>query len=159
MVSQTAERVDTKYDKDLTENFVYGANFPNGNLLLVDLQRQDEAGFRNFEQFSFKKVLIFSRNPKKYELNTYDNIRNGFMGMEPLEDILPFGPFRTFYEDADRDFYVGGLIESEQEGDLGELFSTIILEQFLRLRDSGNVWMLLVNMKITKNEYFRSKMV
>ena len=81
------------------------------------------------------------------------------MGMEPLEDILPFGPFRTFYEDADRDFYVGGLIESEQEGDLGELFSTIILEQFLRLRDSGNVWMLLVNMKITKNEYFRSKMV
>lgn len=81
------------------------------------------------------------------------------MGMEPLEDILPFGPFRTFYEDADRDFYVGGLIESEQEGDLGELFSTIILEQFLRLRDSGNVWMLLVNMKITKNGYFRSKMV
>ena len=61
------------------------------------------------------------------------------MGMEPLEDTLPFGPFRTFYEDADRDFYVGGLIESEQEGDLGELFSTIILEQFLRLRDSGNV--------------------
>ena len=59
------------------------------------------------------------------------------MGMDPLEDILPFGPFRTFYEDADRDFYVGGLIESEQEGDLGELFSTIILEQFLRLRDSG----------------------
>ena len=54
------------------------------------------------------------------------------MGMDPLEDILPFGPFRTFYEDADRDFYVGGLIESEQEGDLGELFSTIILEQFLR---------------------------
>ena len=45
MVSQTAERVDTKYDDDLTENFVYGANFPNGNLLLVDLQRQDEAGF------------------------------------------------------------------------------------------------------------------
>lgn len=45
MVSQTAERVDTKYDEDLTENFVYGANFPNGNLLLVDLQRQDEAGF------------------------------------------------------------------------------------------------------------------
>ena len=81
------------------------------------------------------------------------------MGMEPLEDILPFGPFRTFYEDADRDFYVGGLIESEQEGDLGELFSTIILEQFLRLRDSGNVLMLLVNMKITKNGYFRSKMV
>ena len=81
------------------------------------------------------------------------------MGMEPLEDILPFGPFRTFYEDADRDFYVGGLIESEQEGDLGELFSTIIVEQFLRLRDSGNVWMLLVNMKITKNGYFRSKMV
>ena len=60
------------------------------------------------------------------------------MGMEPLEDTLPFGPFRTFYEDADRDFYVAGLIESEQEGDLGELFSTIILEQFLRLRDSGN---------------------
>ena len=45
MVSQTAERVDTKYDEDLTENFVYGANFPNGNLLLVDLQRQDEASF------------------------------------------------------------------------------------------------------------------
>ena len=81
------------------------------------------------------------------------------MGMEPLEDILPFGPFRTFYEDADRDFYVGGLIESEQEGDLGELFSTIIVEQFLRLRDSGNVLMLLVNMKIAKNGYFRSKMV
>ena len=79
----------------------------------------------------------FRWNLEKYELNTYDSIRNGFMGMDPLEDILPFGPFRTFYEDADRDFYVGGLIESEQEGDLGELFSTIILEQFLRLRDSG----------------------
>ena len=50
------------------------------------------------------------------------------MGMDPLEDILPFDPFRTFYEDADSDFYVSGLIESEQEGDLGELFSTIILE-------------------------------
>ena len=48
MVSQTAERVDTKYDDDLTENFVYGTNFPNGNLLLVDLQRQDEAGFKTF---------------------------------------------------------------------------------------------------------------
>ena len=67
------------------------------------------------------------------------------MGMDPLEDILPFGPFRTFYEDADRDFYVGGLIESEQEGDLGELFSTIILEQFLRLRDSGESYTLLLH--------------
>ena len=53
MVSQTAERVDTKYDQDLTENFVYGANFPNGNLLLVDLQRQDEACFRKFGQSTF----------------------------------------------------------------------------------------------------------
>ena len=53
MVSQTAERVDTKYDEDLTENFVYGANFPNGNLLLVDLQRQDEAGFGKFGQSTF----------------------------------------------------------------------------------------------------------
>ena len=64
--------------------------------------------------------------------------------MDPLEDILPFGPFRTFYEDADRDFYVGGLIESEQEGDLGELFSTIILEQFLRLRDSGEQFLIFI---------------
>ena len=70
------------------------------------------------------------------------------MGMDPLEDILPFGPFRTFYEDADRDFYVGGLIESEQEGDLGELFSTIILEQFLRLRDSGESYTLLLHRRL-----------
>ena len=74
------------------------------------------------------------------------------MGMDPLEDILPFGPFRTFYEDADRDFYVGGLIESEQEGDLGELFSTIILEQFLRLRDSGESYTLLLHHSLVKNQ-------
>lgn len=75
------------------------------------------------------------------------------MGMDPLEDILPFGPFRTFYEDADRDFYVGGLIESEQEGDLGELFSTIILEQFIRLRDSGELYNLLKYHRLSFEDY------
>ena len=32
------------------------------------------------------------------------------------------------------------MIESSQEGEFGELFSTIIVEQFLRLRDADPEW-------------------
>lgn len=49
-------------------------------------------------------------------------------------------PFQEFYGSEPRDFYIAGLIESSQEGEFGELFSTIIVEQFLRLRDADPEW-------------------
>lgn len=37
------------------------------------------------------------------------------------------------------DAYVGGMLETNTEGP-GELFKTIILDQFLRLRDGDRFW-------------------
>ena len=54
MASQTAKSVSIVYDKDLTESFVYGATFPRANLQQIDIQRAAE-----------------------YELNSYDNVRQG----------------------------------------------------------------------------------
>ena len=117
MASQTAKSVSVVYDGDLTESFVYGATYPRANLQQIDLQRAAE-----------------------YELNSYDNVRRGFMQLNGLEDDLPYGPFQEFYAAQARDFYTAGLLESSQDGKFGELFSTIIVEQFLRLRDADPEW-------------------
>ena len=73
MVSQTANSVGHKYDRDLVENFVYGSTYPRANLQQIDIQRAEE-----------------------YELNSYDNTRRGFMQMQPLEDELPYGQSYSF---------------------------------------------------------------
>ena len=73
--------------------------------------------------------------------------------MNELEgDGMAFGPFRNFFDSAARDFYVAGLIESGEDGVMGELFSTIIVEQFLRLRDSDPEWFENINHKFDEDQ-------
>ena len=68
------------------------------------------------------------------------DVRRDFQQLEALEAELRYGPFQEFYANEPRDFYIAGLIESSQDGEFGELFSTIIVEQFLRLRNADPVW-------------------
>lgn len=47
----------------------------------------------------------------------------------------------AYGNDTDRvELYVGGLLESGASDGIGALFSRIILDQFVRLRDSDRFW-------------------
>lgn len=112
MSSQTAQALTTQYDDDMLQAAVIGYNYPNANLMQIDLERS-----KNLETLDFESIQAF------LEISPFSNAK--------MDNV--FGQGR-------RDFFLAGLIESESTGDMGETFATIIVQQFLRLRHADWRW-------------------
>ena len=103
---QTIFSPSSQYNIDLTTSTALGYHYPNGNLFHLDLEKSNLAETLEFQQLQqLLNVPIF-------------------------EDSR----FRQIFENAHQNFLLGGLLESEDQNDIGRTFSKIIFDQFLRLR-------------------------
>jgi len=104
--------MSTRYDEDILENAAIGYQYPNGNLMQIDLERS-----RTFETLDFD-------------------------AMQTLLGVGPFGDqkLNRLFGNRPRDFFLSGLVESEDTGDMGETFATVIMQQFFRIRHADWKW-------------------
>ena len=70
-------------------------------------------------------------------VTSFNKIRD-YYGLAEYESAL----LQRFYGDDgdDVDFFIGGLVESQDTGEMGATFSSVIVEQFLRLRAADPNW-------------------
>jgi len=97
--------------------------------------------------------LIFATSGRDVGLPDYNTLRrhHGLPRVSEWREINPvlqeahpeiFSQLKELYEgDIDNiDVYVGGMLETTADGNPGPLFTTIIKEQFERLRESDRFW-------------------
>lgn len=120
-----AESADAQIIDDV-RNFLFGAPGSGGlDLASLNIQRGRDHGLEDYntfrEAYGLEKVTTFAEITADVELQT------------KLEDL--FGTV------DDIDVFVGGLVEDAVEGSmLGELFHTVLVDQFTRLRDGDAFW-------------------
>lgn len=120
-----SEEVDLQIVDDV-RNFLFGPPGAGGlDLAALNLQRGREHG-----------------------LNDYNSVREsyGLQRAESFADITSDSTLQasleSLYGSVDNiDLYAGGLAEDPVEGSLlGELFQTIVVDQFVRIRDGDSYW-------------------
>ncbi|XP_046845729.1 dual oxidase 2-like isoform X2 [Xenia sp. Carnegie-2017] len=129
MASQNAEREDNIITEDL-RGFVFGGlDFSRRDLMAVNIQRGRDHGLPDYntarEAYGLPKknsFLEIKANNSHISDAVFDNLEKLTEGK--MENI---------------DVWVGGLLETTTEGP-GELFSTIIEDQFRRIRDGDRFW-------------------
>ena len=123
--SQIANEIDNQVVDDI-RNFLFGAPGSGGfDLASLNIQRGRDLGLADYNQaredFGLQRVDSFSDISSDPEVAA------------KLEEL---------YGSVDNiDLWVGGLAEDHVEGsNLGELFTTIIADQFERIRDGDRFW-------------------
>ncbi|KAK4871803.1 hypothetical protein RN001_015927 [Aquatica leii] len=125
MSVQLCEEEDHKIVEDLRGNVFGPIEFPRRDLMAVNIQRARDHGLPDFNTIR-----------KAYGLNPVDNVDH----FEHVQDPEIKKRLMTLYNNSfdDIDLWVGGILET---GDgPGELFQTIILDQFQRIRDGDRFW-------------------
>ncbi|MFT7631392.1 MAG: peroxidase [Mariniblastus sp.] len=123
--SQVANEVDNQVVDDI-RNFLFGAPGSGGfDLASLNIQRGRDHGLADYNQ-----------TREDYGLNRvtdFDQITSDSDLAQALEDL---------YGSVDNiDVWVGGLAEDHVAGSsMGELFSTVIVDQFERIRDGDRLW-------------------
>lgn len=116
----------------------------------ADIEREAKRKRKNKKTASTSKPSnkaddhsVEKRETKPNEIETEIEIKpliypDNYNEFSPLEKRL----FQLYHGDINSiDVYVGGMLESDpSEGRPGPLFRKIIMEQFLRLRDSDRFW-------------------
>ncbi|NEQ48278.1 MAG: hypothetical protein F6K00_33985 [Leptolyngbya sp. SIOISBB] len=125
LVAQSAEAVDLKVLDDL-RNTLFGPPGSGGiDLAAVDIERGRDVGLPDYNQaredFGLARVTSFA---------------------EITADTTIQAALTAIYGDVDNiDVIVGGLAEDKAPGAMvGELFQTIMADQFARLRDGDRFW-------------------
>jgi hypothetical protein len=125
LVSKPAQELDTKVIDDL-RNFLFGPPGAGGmDLVSMNLQRGRDLGLPSYNQARIDMGL-----PPAGE----------FADLTPDADVQ--NAMASVYSDVDDiDVWAGGLAEQHKPGAmLGELFWTVVRDQFLRLRDGDRFW-------------------
>ncbi|KAF6209306.1 hypothetical protein GE061_015053 [Apolygus lucorum] len=127
MASQLAEKEDTTLCSDVRDRLFGPNEFSRRDLGALNIMRGRDHGLPDYNT-----VRAFFRLPKH---KTWSDINPELFKSDPsLEEKL-----RKTYGGVDNiDTYIGGMLESHDGP--GELFTTIIIEQFTRLRDSDRFW-------------------
>ncbi|EGD74734.1 dual oxidase 2 short isoform [Salpingoeca rosetta] len=125
MTSQLTEREDNIITEDL-RGFVFGPlEATRRDLMAINIQRARDHGLPSYNDarihFGLAPITDFSDLPVSADLVTATREVYG----DELEHF---------------DIWTGGLLESEAFDGPGELFSAIILDQFLRIRDGDRFW-------------------
>ncbi|XP_041652010.1 dual oxidase 1 [Cheilinus undulatus] len=128
MASQIAEREDNVVVEDLRD-FMYGLlRFSRTDLVALTIQRGRDFGLRSYTEV--RKALDLP------PVNTFGDINPGLNRTSPqvLQDVA-----ELYNGDISKlELFVGGLLES-LDGP-GPVFSTIILDQFERIRNGDRFW-------------------
>ncbi|KAK0417047.1 hypothetical protein QR680_012805 [Steinernema hermaphroditum] len=128
MASQIAEAEDNVVVEDLRD-FIFGPmHFTRLDVVSSSIMRGRDNGLPSYNELR-KSFGLPSRN--------WTQINPTFYADNPTM----FNELAALYKGNidDLDAYVGGMLETNGEGP-GELFSEIIKDQFLRLRDSDRFW-------------------
>lgn len=128
MCSQIAEREDALLCSDIRDNLFGPMEFSRRDLAALNVMRGRDDGLSDYNTARAAFNL-----PKR---TSWQDINPTLFDQNPgLEDDL-----RSAYANRldNIDAYVGGMLEST--GRPGELFSAVIKEQFMRLRDSDRFW-------------------
>lgn len=128
MASQVAEREDNLLGTDIRNNLFGPMEFSRRDLGALNIMRGRDNGLPDYN--SARSYLKLSRR------KTWNEINPDFFEKNPdlLSDLIEIHDNNL----NNVDVYVGGMLESTSGP--GELFSTVIREQFLRLRDSDRFW-------------------
>uniref|UniRef100_A0A1I8BWQ4 NAD(P)H oxidase (H2O2-forming) n=1 Tax=Meloidogyne hapla TaxID=6305 RepID=A0A1I8BWQ4_MELHA len=128
MASQIAEDEDHIVVEDLRD-FIFGPmHFTRLDVVSTSIMRARDNGLPGYNQlrkaYKLKPKDWTTINPKLNETNP-----------EKIKKLASLYDFKIDRLDA----YVGGMLEADGNGP-GELFSAIIKDQFLRLRESDRFW-------------------
>ncbi|KAL3120520.1 hypothetical protein niasHT_009345 [Heterodera trifolii] len=128
MASQIAEDEDHIVVEDLRD-FIFGPmHFTRLDVVSSSMMRGRDNGVPSYNQLR----IIYGLKPREW-----DTINVNLNKTEPKK-VLELA--RYYDHNIDRlDAYVGGMLEADGNGP-GELFTEIILDQFIRLRDSDRFW-------------------
>ncbi|KAK0073156.1 hypothetical protein PV325_010190, partial [Microctonus aethiopoides] len=130
MASQLAEREDSLLTDDIRNNLFGPMEFSRRDLGAINIMRGRDNGLSDYntarQHFNLTRIKNWNEiNPKLFEQNP-----------ELLNQLM-----EIYDNDLDNiDVYVGGMLESTDDGRPGPLFTNIIKEQFIRLRDSDRFW-------------------
>ncbi|KAL0122393.1 hypothetical protein PUN28_007246 [Cardiocondyla obscurior] len=128
MASQLAEKEDNLLGTDIRNNLFGPMEFSRRDLGALNIMRGRDNGLPDYNTARVRFKLA--------KRNTWNEINPELFNKNP--SLL-----RTLIEIYSNnlnnvDVYVGGMLESK--GGPGELFTAVIKEQFLRLRDSDRFW-------------------
>ena len=125
MIVTACQKIDTKASNSI-RNYLFGTNTKGLDLVAMNIQRGRDHGIPHYNEL--RQQLGLGRK-------------------NSIEDISPDKQLvrrlrKLFNDDVDNiDAFVGGLAETHVEGGaVGELFATIIADQFLRLREGDRYW-------------------
>ncbi|XP_022920959.2 dual oxidase [Onthophagus taurus] len=140
MVSQLAEREDALLCSDVRDKLFGPMEFTRRDLGALNIMRGRDNGLPDYNtvraSYNLPKITEWADiNPELFQLHP-----------EILENL------KTQYKDDinNVDVYVGGMLESY--GRPGELFRTVIIDQFTRIRDSDRFWFENINNDLFTDE-------
>ncbi|XP_064595545.1 dual oxidase 2-like [Liolophura sinensis] len=136
MASQVTEREDNIITPDL-RGFVFGGlEFSRRDLMAVNIQRGRDHGLPDYntarEYYGLKRISKWEDINPYYKDNTTDEAAEFLESLERLKDVYK-GDLSKL------DIWPGGLAETTPCGP-GGLFSSIILDQFRRVRNGDRFW-------------------
>lgn len=124
MAVQLCEEEDHKIVEDLRGNVFGPLEFPRRDLMALNIQRGRDHGIPDYN--TVRKA--------------YDLPQNSFKNFEHLSPQIQ-RQFQSLYKYSadDIDLWVGGILETNDHKP-GELFRTIIKDQFTRIRNGDRFW-------------------
>ncbi|XP_013378732.1 dual oxidase 2-like isoform X2 [Lingula anatina] len=134
MASQITEREDNIITPDL-RGFVFGTlDFSRRDLMAVNIQRGRDHGLPDYN--TARKFLQLKPREKWEDIN--QDLCQGDINSEGCSAIRRL---RDVYKNNinNLDIWAAGLLETTPRGP-GELFRTVILDQFQRIRDGDRFW-------------------
>ncbi|CAD6230974.1 GSCOCT00006904001.3-RA-CDS [Cotesia congregata] len=128
MASQLAEREDNLLSDDIRNNLFGPMEFSRRDLGALNIMRGRDNGLPDYNT-----ARTYFNLPRK---TTWNDINPELFAKRPdlLRELIEIHGNNL----NNIDVYVGGMLESIDGP--GELFSTVIKEQFIRLRDSDRFW-------------------
>ncbi|XP_053406292.1 dual oxidase 2-like [Mercenaria mercenaria] len=150
LATTRVEREDHIVVPDLREHLFGPLEFSRRDLVAINIQRARDHGLPDYN--SVREAYGLERKASWEDINTYVvdstdfpdneseslyNYTNNYYMQEPIQRVkLLYG--NTSAPD-NLDLFSGGILETTPDGP-GELFRTIILDQFLRIRHGDRFW-------------------
>ncbi|CAG9862185.1 unnamed protein product [Phyllotreta striolata] len=128
MASQLAEREDSLLCSDVRDKLFGPMEFSRRDLGAINIMRGRDNGLPDYNT-----VRVAYGLPK---IERWEDINRAFFEENPAVLKALISEYNNNIDNVD--VYVGGMLESY--GNPGELFTKVIKEQFLRLRDADRFW-------------------
>ncbi|XP_071953912.1 dual oxidase 2-like isoform X2 [Antedon mediterranea] len=135
MASQHCEREDNIILEDLRGNVFGRLDFSRRDLMAINIQRGRDHGLPDYN--TARRAYGLKARKTFEEINPYcNNTQEAAIPCSILTENLA----NVYNGDINKvDIWPGGLLETTKNGP-GELFRTVILDQFRRIRDGDRFW-------------------